>query len=259
MFDSTVYNSVLYGNSAPSSGGMAYGTVYNSIIWGNGGGNRLSGSIAYSCCSEVTHGSNGCVTNNPLFVDAVNSNFQLQAGSPCINAGHNNHVFTINDLEGNPRIVGGVVDMGAYERQDAGTDVDADGLADFWEMIYRGGRHFTDPNTSCSNGVNNLRQAYVAGLDPNDPDSEFLTDILPGTVLQWQPCVSGRVYTVQWSTNLLEGFQPLETNIPWSAGGFTDSVHNARGQLFYKIDVEFSNPFGSGGGDDDDDKSSTGT
>jgi hypothetical protein len=36
----------------------------------------------------------------------------------------------------------------------------------------------------------------------------------------------------------MNGFQPLETNIPWTAGAFTDSVHNAYGQGYYKIDVK---------------------
>jgi len=57
-------------------------------------------------------------------------------------------------------------------------------------------------------------------------------------ILQWQPWSSGRVYTVQWSTNLLENFQPLETNIPWMANSFTDSVHNPGSLNFYKIDVQ---------------------
>jgi hypothetical protein len=39
----------------------------------------------------------------------------LQANSPCINAGNNGYVVSATDLDGNPRIVGGTVDVGAYE------------------------------------------------------------------------------------------------------------------------------------------------
>jgi hypothetical protein len=81
-----------------------------------------------------------------------------------------------------------------------------------------------------------------------------------GNELQWQG-VSGRVYAVYYSTNLISGFQPLETNILWRAGCFTDAVHNASGQLFYKLDVcleDSGNPFDSGGGGGDDDLPATG-
>lgn len=54
----------------------------------------------------------------------------------------------------------------------------------------------------------------------------------------WWNSTSGRVYAVYWATNLTEGFQPLETNIHWSVGGFTDTVHNAETTGFYKIDVQ---------------------
>lgn len=235
-FNSAVYNSVVYSNSASTGGGMAYGAGYNSIIWGNDGGNFFSGSIAYSCCPEVTHGSNGNITNAPLFMDAANGDFRLLSNSPCINWGNNSYVTNSTDLDGNPRIVEGVVDMGAYEYQGIVglADSDNDGINDDWERAHGGNQN---PNNTCSNGVNTILQAYVAGLDPNDPNSKFLTSVLPGSILQWQPCTSGRVYSVQWSTNLLNGFQPLETNISWTAGCFTDAVHNAYGQLFYKIDV----------------------
>ena len=41
--------------------------------------------------------------------------FHLQTNSPCINAGANTYVDTDTDLDGNPRIAGGTVDVGAYE------------------------------------------------------------------------------------------------------------------------------------------------
>ena len=87
--------------------------------------------------------------------------------------------------------------------------------------------------------MNTLLETYIAGLDPNDPDSNFLASILPGSILQWD-AASGRVYSVHYSTNLLERFLPLETNIPWTVEAFTDDVHNANGQMFYRLDVEMN-------------------
>jgi len=86
-------------------------------------------SVAFSNCNvqgafpsgswDATLGINGGgnIATNPLFASAANSNFTLQAGSPCINAGYNGSVPTniAQDLAGLPRISDGTVDMGAYE------------------------------------------------------------------------------------------------------------------------------------------------
>ncbi|RKX44290.1 MAG: hypothetical protein DRP64_06795, partial [Verrucomicrobia bacterium] len=116
-------------------------------------------------------------------------------------------------------------------------DQDGDGLPNSWELLHFGNITNAVASAPAANGLNTLLETYVAGLDPNDPNSTFTASILPTSILQWD-AVSGRVYSVYYSTNLLESFQPLETNIPWTAGGFTDSVHGAKGQMFYKTRVE---------------------
>jgi len=229
------------------------GFVNNCIVWGNTAditeanisaqGNAM---VRYTCSDPLLPGE-GNINADSLFVDSTNSNFCLQAGSPCINAGDNSYVVMTNDLDGNPRVIGGVVDVGAYENQNAGTDADHDDMDDLWELNHFGGRHFADPATAFGNGINTLREAYIIGLDPNNPGSKFAMSIQPGSLLQW-PCVSGRVYSVYCSTNLLtcspidgaQGWQPVETNIPWTVGAFTDTNSPADGQMFYKIGVELA-------------------
>jgi hypothetical protein len=57
-----------------------------------------------------------CISVDPLFVNAGGGNFRLQSGSPCVNAGTNlpSLVGTL-DLDGNSRLSGSSVDLGAYE------------------------------------------------------------------------------------------------------------------------------------------------
>jgi len=54
-------------------------------------------------------------TNDFGFVDASNNNYRLLETSPCIDSGSNIYVTSDWDLDGNPRIIDGTVDMGAYE------------------------------------------------------------------------------------------------------------------------------------------------
>ena len=49
--------------------------------------------------------------------------------------------------------------------------------------------------------------------------------------------VPDRLYSVQWSTNLAEGFQTLEAGIEFPQGSYTDSTHNVETEGFYRIDA----------------------
>jgi hypothetical protein len=46
------------------------------------------------------------------------------------------------------------------------------------------------------------------------------------------------VYSVYWTTNLLGGFQPLETNLVWPQNSWTDTVHSAEDGGFYRVKVQ---------------------
>ena len=120
-WDGTLNNCTLSGNDATlAGGGSYYGTFNNCIVWGNsstyGGQDIEDGTCRHTCASDgVAHGTDGCITNNPLFIDEAGGNYRLRSSSPCIDAGDNDDAPGGNDLDGNPRIVNGTVDMGAYE------------------------------------------------------------------------------------------------------------------------------------------------
>ena len=97
------------GNGAGYGGGSNGGAAYNTIIWGNeadSSSSNIDGSATYS--SAWTSG-------NPEFNDALNGDFRLAAGSPCLNVGDNSYVLGAEDLAGNARIIGAAVDLGCYE------------------------------------------------------------------------------------------------------------------------------------------------
>jgi len=69
-------------------------------------------------CTDQTD-NNGNISADPLFVDPDVDDYHLQPSSPAIDAGNNAARIRLpdNDLDGNPRIVNGIVDIGAYEFQ----------------------------------------------------------------------------------------------------------------------------------------------
>lgn len=123
-FAAGLTNCTLVGNSAISVGGASACVLRNSIIYynqpNNVGDPYFTSSIAYCCTTpEAPSISIGNITNAPLFVNPAGGDFHLQPNSPCINAGNNAYVTNSTDLDGNPRILSGTVDIGAYEFQPA--------------------------------------------------------------------------------------------------------------------------------------------
>jgi len=108
--------------------------LMNCILWENNGGSGIGGidfrPQAYHSCIQGGHIGEGNIDADPLFADANgpdgiagtnDDNLRLSAGSPCIDAGDSdgNDDYVIEpgekDLDGNPRVMGDRIDMGAYE------------------------------------------------------------------------------------------------------------------------------------------------
>jgi hypothetical protein len=258
-------NCVLTGNSAVRSGGGgaqnctlnnctivantatgkqasgAYNSVLNNcIVYYNTPIQDTYGCALNYCCTPVGSGV-GVNTNAPLFIDQAAGDFHLQSNSPCINSGHNDYLGGTSDFDGNPRIAGGTVDMGAYEYQTPGSVISYAWLQQYG-LPTDGSVDYLDLDGT---GMNNW-QKWIAGLNPTNPASVLV--ILPpmattnpaGLTVTWQS-VNTRTYFLQRGTNLAAQpvFSVLHSNIVGQAGttSCTDTTATNDGRYFYRVGV----------------------
>ena len=236
------YNCTVTGNSATNGGGDYGSAMNNSILYFNQGGNYFSNSFGpnFCCTTPLPQNGSGNTQLAPLFVNAATADVRLQSSSPCINAGHDAYAPVATDLDGNPRIQGGTVDIGAYEFQTPGSmlsyawaqqyglatdgsadtlDSDGDGMNNFGEW-----RSDTNPTNALS----------VLQLSPpvftNSPD---------GIVVTWQS-VANVTYYLQRSSNLSGTFTTLQSDIVGQAGttSYTDTTATTGGPYFYRVGVQ---------------------
>jgi T5SS/PEP-CTERM-associated repeat protein len=251
---STLINCTVSDNLATNNGGgmsagtgLDYGVAINSIIYYNtalNSGNDWdgNGSMVY-CCSTAdwAHVAAGCITNEPGYINRDMGNYRLATKAPCISAGWNDFAPALPDLDGQPRIVDFVVDMGAYESQII-LDSDGDQMSDGYEMIYFGNKTNSIAGDNPDFDPHNNLEEFIAGTDPTAGAAYFcFTNAIPdatGFIVEWAPSISNRLYNIQWSTNLTTGYHPLETGINYPQNSCTDTVHSTEDQCFYTVDVQ---------------------
>ncbi len=89
----TVTNCTFSGNTATSGGAIGQHnsttTVKNSIMWGNSSAVWVQSGSAPATYSDIQGGYSGTgnINADPLFVDAANGDYSLDANSPCVDTG----------------------------------------------------------------------------------------------------------------------------------------------------------------------------
>ena len=268
---STLNNCALTGNSADYGGGEEYSTLNNctltgnSAVYGGGGDNagalnnciiyynnapdganylpdELSRSLNYRYCCTTPLPDNGVgnITNEPALADMEDGNFHLLKNSPCINSGNNAYAPSGPDLDGNPRIAGGTVDIGACEFQSP-TSVISYAWLQQYDLSTDGSDDYTDPD---GDGMDNWKE-WRTGTIPTDPSSVLkmtaVASDVSGITITWQS-VSGVTYFLQRSTDL--GAQPAFSTIQSDIAGqpdttsYTDTDATGAGPYFYRVGVE---------------------
>lgn len=91
-------------------------TVRNSIVYTNSPDNWYQGSFEYSCTTPLATGD-GNISEHPEFVNELSGNYRLNTNSPCVDRGEDTPLIPASeqDLDGNSRLQGYRLDMGAYE------------------------------------------------------------------------------------------------------------------------------------------------
>ncbi len=229
------------GGYLPFSGAGIYGyTANNCIIYYNNGANYSGPTTLNYCCTTPNPGGSLNVATVPQFMNLAGSDFHLQSNSPCINSGKNGFVSGTSDFDGLVRIVGGTVDIGAYELQTPNSI-----LSYAWAQQYGLATDGSaDTLDSDGDGMNNFGE-WKSGTSPTNALSVLqlsppvFTNSPDGVVVTWQG-VANVTYYLQRSSDLSGTFITLHRDIVGEAGttSYTDTAATTGGPYFYRVGVQ---------------------
>ena len=120
-------------------------------------------------------------------------------------------------------------------------DSDGDGLPDYWEIKYFGNLTTTDgTGDQDGDGLTDLEE-YLAASDPTSASSSFVfygSPPSPTTFIVRWASASNRTYTINYTTNLMESFSVLATNVVGTPPVNEYSHTIAAFHTFYRVELE---------------------
>lgn len=247
---STLCHCTVVSNYALSWGGGVYGGLYvNCIVYRNQTSSSYPqwyGGWFTNCCTTPLPSGTGNFTDDPRLID--DTSLRLRSNSPCIDRG-TNRAEVACDYDGTARPLDGNgdganrCDVGAFEFVHATADSDHDGLSDTNEVWRIGSSPLLAD--SDGDGCSDVDE-YITGTDPvswTGPDELFGMDhesaMNDKVVIEW-PSVTGRLYSVCSTTNLLEQWRVDAADLPGTGlwMGYTNSMQeNSR---CYRIKVRMA-------------------
>jgi hypothetical protein len=151
---------------------VGLGAATNSIIYRNTDTNGVpadwdgNGAFAYSCAPGLTSGLGN--RTNADFVSVSTGNYHLTPfDAACINTGLNAAAPGTTDLEGNPRIQLGNVDMGCYENRFTLQGLGTNGVLDLNALNALLNNPTAIPTASSNNTL--YTQSQLQALNVNSP------------------------------------------------------------------------------------------
>jgi hypothetical protein len=258
----TAKNCLIVSNTASASGGAASeGSFDNCTIVGNAAGSSIGavensaaldncivyyntapvspngvGKFENICLEPPLPGYGSGFTNEPLFVNRAAGDYRLSSNSPCINSGKNAYITNTTDLDGNPRIVGGTVDIGAYEYQTPGST-----LSYAWAQQY--GLPADGSTDTDGDGMNNWQEWRTGTIPTNYLSllkvlSPPAVDNASGIIVTW-PSVNGFYYLIQRSSDL-SSFMTIKSNLLGTGGlrSYVDTTATNAGPYLYRVGVQ---------------------
>lgn len=131
----TLSDSILWGDTAPAGAEIQLASVFTELV---ARFNDVEGGAAAVAGPGTLLWLDGNLNIDPAFVDPDAGDYHLLRSSPCIDAGDPDVTAdqSNTDIDGDPRVVGARVDIGADEFRTAG-DINADGVvnADDLEIL----------------------------------------------------------------------------------------------------------------------------
>ncbi len=206
----TIINCILSGNEAPEGYEISTkGDSHPVVSYCDIEGGLISPFVESKSGSSVVDGGDN-INDDPMFEAPSIGDYHLKVDSPCINSGDPNFITKpgMTDIDGELRVMGGQIDIGADEFfvnsppvADAGDgqevfacpdgmaqvklngsgsyDADGDTLEYFW---FEGGEQIAtglDPNVQLSVGEHIIELIVNDGSEDSEPDEVVITVIEP--------------------------------------------------------------------------------